>query len=112
MTGDQKIRNEEKTVYYVDLVNRNGSASCYHTRVSCVSEHYVEWLEKHPDELNLTIAVFGLDPNICQIIVCRDDEEKNRLLSMGGHWCVKRLYKEIEYTRIQSTVIAESTENQ
>lgn len=112
MTGDQKIRNEERTVYYVDLANPKCSAFRYYIRVSCVSEHYIELLEKHPEELNLTIAVFGLDPNICQIIVCRDDAEKNRLLNMGGHWCVKKLYKEIEYIRIQSTVIAESTENQ
>lgn len=105
MELQKTIRNEEVTRYYVDLANRDCSAHRKFIEVTSTSNCYIDWLRKHPEDTKLAIGAFGIDPEVCQLIVCRNADEHERALSMGD-WQVTGFYESVEYKRIETVKLA------
>ena len=105
-------RKEKRTLYFADLANRNKSGFIYNVQVLTYGIlDYINYLKEHPEDLKLTMAT-GVTVNnngtSCRIIVCRDQNEMDRLMKMGDEWFVTNLWQEQQTITTKSTTIAKS----
>ena len=105
-------KKEKRMVYFVHLANRNKSGFIYDVQVPIHDNlDYINYLKKHPEDLKLTIAT-GVTVNnngiYCRIIVCRDQNEMDRLMKIGDEWFVTNLWQEQQTITTKSTTIAKS----